>query len=390
MRIPLIYSIRNLLTRKLTTFLTILGIALVVFVFSAVLMLAYGVKRTLVATGYEENVIMLRKGSDNELPSNFPRDIANLVRTLPQIAIGQNGKPIASNELVTIINLLKIATNDMGNVTVRGVSPEAFELRPAVHLIEGRMFAFGSREVIVGSSISSRFRGAKLGQTLKIGGDEWTIAGIFEADGSGFESEVWGDAEQVMQTLNRLSTFSSMTVRLNHKGDFDALQDAMDRDQRFQQIRIEREKEYYERQSQLMATFIRILGLVVTIIFSAGAMIGAMITMYASVANRTVEIGTLRALGFKRRSVLATFLLESIFLSLVGGLMGLVIASGLQFFTISTINFGTFAELAFSFSLSLDIALWALAFSVIMGVIGGFLPAARAARLDIVTALRAS
>jgi len=242
----------------------------------------------------------------------------------------------------------------------------------------------------VGSSISSRFRGAKLGQTLKIGGDEWRITGIFEADGSGFESEVWGDAEQVMQTLNRLSTFSSMTVRLNHIGDFDALQDAMDRDQRFQQIRIEREKEYYERQSQLMATFIRILGLVVTIIFSAGAMIGAMITMYASVANRTVEIGTLRALGFKRRSVLATFLLESIFLSLVGGLVGLLIASGLQFFTISTINFGTFAELAFSFSLSLDIALWALAFSIIMGVIGGFLPAARAARLDIVTALRAS
>ena len=278
----------------------------------------------------------------------------------------------------------------MGNVTVRGVSPEALELRPAVQLTEGRMFAFGSREVIVGSSISSRFRGAKLGQTLKIGGDEWTIAGIFEADGSGFESEVWGDAEQVMQTLNRLSTFSSMTVRLNHKGDFDALQDAMDRDRRFQQIRIEREKEYYERQSQLMATFIRILGLVVTIIFSAGAMIGAMITMYASVANRTVEIGTLRALGFKRRSVLATFLLESIFLSLVGGLVGLAIASGLQFFTISTINFGTFAELAFSFSLSLDIALWALAFSLIMGVIGGFLPAARAARLDIVTALRAS
>ncbi|MCZ6776571.1 MAG: ABC transporter permease [Ignavibacteria bacterium] len=390
MRIPLIYSIRNLLTRKLTAFLTILGIALVVFVFSAVLMLAYGVKRTLVATGYEENVIMLRKGSDNELPSNFPRDIANLVRTLPQIATGQNGKPIASNEVVTIINLLKIGTNDMGNVTVRGVSPEAMELRPAVQLTEGRMFAFGSREVIVGSSINSRFRGAKLGQTLKIGGDEWRIAGIFEADGSGFESEVWGDAEQVMQTLNRLSTFSSMTVRLNHKGDFDALQDAMDRDRRFQQIRIEREKEYYERQSQLMATFIRILGLVVTIIFSAGAMIGAMITMYASVANRTVEIGTLRALGFKRRSVLATFLLESIFLSLVGGLVGLLIASGLQFFTISTINFGTVAELAFSFSLSLDIALWALAFSVIMGVIGGFLPAARAARLDIVTALRAS
>ncbi|MDH3253117.1 MAG: ABC transporter permease [Ignavibacteria bacterium] len=390
MNIPLTYSIRNLSARKLTVALTVTGIALVVFVFSAVLMLAYGLQKTLVATGYDNNVILLRKGSDSELTSGINRDLVNVVTTLPGIATGNDGKPLVSSEVVVIINLLKIATNDMGNVTVRGVSPQGTELRPVVQLREGRMFRFGSREVIVGNSINTRFLGAQIGKTVKFGGDQWTIVGSFDGEGTGFDSEIWGDADQLMQAFNRQGVFSSLTARLDDKSAFDAFRDAMAAEQRLETLKAEPERDYYERQSQVMATFIRILGLIVTIIFSAGAMIGAMITMYAAVANRTVEIGTLRALGFRRRSVLLTFLVESLLLSLIGGAIGLVIASGLQFFTISTVNFGTFAELAFSFSLSPQIIVASLTFSLIMGLVGGFLPAVRAARLNILSALRAA
>ncbi|HCV42452.1 MAG TPA: multidrug ABC transporter permease [Bacteroidetes bacterium] len=390
MRIPLVYSVRNLFTRKLTASLTILGVALVVFVFAAVLMLAYGVEKTLVATGSDDNVIMLRKGSDTELVSGIDRDQMNTIRALSAIDKGQDGKPLASSEVVTIINLQKISTNDMGNITVRGVSPEAFMLRPVVRLTSGRMYAQGARELIAGANISKRFKGAQIGQTIKFSGDTWTIVGLFDANGTGFDSEVWGDADQLMGALNRRGAFSSVTIRMKDKNDFAGLQKAMEADNRLKTLKAEREKEYYERQSRFMAIFIRVLGLVITIGFSVGAIIGAMITMYAAVANRTVEIGTLRALGFQRTSILITFLLESIFLSLAGGLIGLVIASGLQFFTISTVNFGTFAELAFSFTLSANIVIYSLIFAVVMGFVGGFLPAARAARLNVLDALRAS
>ncbi len=390
MKIPIIYSIRSLFTRKLTVTLTVLGIALVVFVFSAVLMLAYGIEKTLVSTGSEENVIMLRKGSENELSSGIDRDLVNNIRVLPQVAVGTDGKPLVSTEVVVIINLQKIATNDMGNVTVRGVAPQAFQLRPDVRLINGRMFAPSSREVIVGSNINKRFEGAQLGQTIKFGGDLWTIVGVFEANGTGFESEVWGDVDQLMQAFNRLESFSSVTVKLRDRESFETMKSMFEGDNRLQTVKVEREKEYYEKQSRAMAIFIRVLGIFITIGFSIGAIVGAIITMYAAVANRTVEIGTLRALGFQRSSVLFTFLIEAIFLSLIGWVFGLVIASGLQFFTISTVNFGTFSELAFSFSLSPSIVAISLIFSVVMGVAGGFFPAVKASRLDILTALRAS
>ncbi|MBM2840220.1 MAG: Multidrug transporter permease, partial [Bacteroidetes bacterium] len=315
MKIPLIYSIRNLFTRKLTATLTILGVALVVFVFAAVLMLAYGVEKTLVATGSDDNVIMLRKGADTELVSGVNRDLMNTIKAIPQIAIGQDGKPLASAEVVTIINLQKFSTNDMGNVTVRGVGPEAFVLRPVVRLTSGNMFAPGSREQIAGSNINKRFQGAQIGHTIKFSGDTWTIVGVFDAEGTGFDSEVWGDADQLMGALNRRGAFSAVTVKLKDRNDFEELKKTMETDNRLQTIKLEREKDYYERQSRFFSIFIRVLGLVITVGFSVGAIIGAMITMYAAVANRTVEIGTLRALGFQRRSVLTTFLIESIFLS---------------------------------------------------------------------------
>jgi ABC-type antimicrobial peptide transport system permease subunit len=273
-------------------------------------------------------------------------------------------------------------------VTVRGVEEAAFQLRPQVHIVQGRMFHWGAREVIAGAGITNRFAGAQIGEKVKFGGDLWTVVGIFDSDGSGFDSELWGDLNQIADAFKR-NSLSTVTARLKDPDDFSTMASAFETDNRLQYFAPKREKKFFEEQSEMMATFIRILGIFITIIFSTGAMIGAMITMYGSVANRTVEIGTLRALGFYRRSILLAFLLESLFLSLGGGLIGLGIASLLQFFTISTLNFGSFSELAFSFALSPQIVAISLGFSLLMGLIGGFLPAVRAARQNIIQALRA-
>ncbi|MBI4536291.1 MAG: ABC transporter permease [Ignavibacteriae bacterium] len=388
MKIPFKYTVRNLGTRRLTTALTVLGIALVVFVFAAVLMMAYGIEKTLIATGSDENVIVLRKSANAEITSLISRDQANIIKTLPQVATLADGKPLLSGEVVVVINLTYIG-GGFGNLTVRGVQPEGFLLRPQVQLVEGRMFQWGSREVIVGKSTTTRFQGTRIGEQIKFGGDQWTIVGIYDSQGSGFDSEIWGDVDQLSQAFGR-SVFSSVTFRLREVEAFTDVVKAFERDNRLQTLDPKREKQFYEEQSEVMATFIRILGIMITIIFSAGAMIGAMITMYAAVSNRTVEIGTLRALGFKRRSVLSAFLVESLLLSLIGGTIGLVCASFLQFFNISMINFASFAELAFNFSLSPSVIISSLLFSVIMGLIGGFLPAVRAARLNILSALRAT
>jgi len=317
------------------------------------------------------------------------RESADIVKTESEVSTSGDGKPVTSSELVVIINLHKKKGNDMGNVTVRGVGPEALSLRPQIHMNEGRMFQFGSSEIIIGNSVADRFEGTAIGQTLRFGGTNWTIVGTFDAGKSGFASEIWGDAEQLMQAFGR-PVFSSMTIRLKNPENFETLKTKLEGEQRLQQLEIKREKQYYEEQSEFMATFIRVLGLVITIIFSFGAIIGAMITMYAAVANRTVEIGTLRALGFQRRTILTAFLIESLMLSFIGGIVGLLLASFLQFITVSTTNFGTFSELAFGFTISPGIVLWTLVFSLIMGFIGGFLPAFRAARLNIINALRAT
>ena len=389
MKIPLRYTIRNFRSRRLTTAITVAGIALVVFVFTAVLMMAYGVRKTLVTTGSSDNVKISRKSAQGEISSIIDPDTRNVILTLPQIAHAADGKPIASGEPVVVINLEKI-TGGLSNITVRGVSPVAFQLRPQVKLVEGRMFNEGAREIIVGSSIFRRFVGAKIGDQVKFAGDEWTIVGQFDAGGSGFDSEMWGDATQLLLAFHRGNTVSTMTVQLNRPEDLESFKQAFESDRRLQEFEPEPENKYYEKQSETMAIFINVLGIFVTVIFSVGAMIGAMITMYAAVANRTVEVGTLRALGFRRRSVMAAFLAESLVLSLVGGILGILIASILGFFRISTLNFGSFSELEFSFSLSPSIIVSSLVFALCMGLVGGFLPSIRAARLNIVNALRAS
>lgn len=388
MQIPLKYILRSSISRRLTTAITIVGIALVVFVFTAVLMMANGVQKTLRSTGSDDNLLIARKAAMSEIMSIMDREAASIIVNLPQVAQAADGTPMSSKEVVVIINLNKLGAEGISNVTVRGVEAPAFQLRPQVKVTEGRMFNWGAREVIAGAGITKRFVGAQIGEKIKFGGDVWTVVGLFDADGSAFDSELWGDLNQIADAFKR-SSFSTVTVRLKDPDDLAGVSRAFEGDNRLQYFAAKREKKFFEEQSEMMATFIRILGIFITVIFSTGSTIGAMITMYGSVANRTTEIGTLRALGFYRRSILLAFLLESLTLALAGGLVGLGIASVLQFFSISTLNFGSFSELAFSFALSPSIVASSLGFSLLMGLIGGFLPALRASRLDIIQALRA-
>ena len=389
MKIPFKYILRNFRTRRLTTGITVVGIALVVFVFAAVLMMAYGVQKTLVATGSMENVLVARKAANGEISSIILASDYNNILTLPHIAKTPAGAPVVSGEVVVVINLDKYS-GGLSNVTVRGVSPQAFTLRPQVQIKEGRMFNPGAREVVAGSSIARNFKGARIGDVVRFGGNDWSVVGLFDGGGSGFDSEIWGDADQLMDAFNRRGGYSTMTFRLDRAESFSGFVAAFDRDPRLQQFEPKIEQLFFAEQSEMMATFIRILGIFITVIFSLGATIGAMITMYAAVANRTVEVGTLRALGFRRRSVLVAFLTESLFISIIGGAIGLFFASFLQFFSISTLNYGSFSELEFSFALSPRIVLSSVEFALAMGFFGGFLPAVRAARLNIVNALRSA
>ena len=388
MAIPISYNLRNLWTRRLTTSLTVSGMALVVFVFAAILMLANGLQKTLVETGSYDNVVLLRKGASTEVVSGVGKQQASIVETQPEIAIGQQGQRLLSKELVVLVNLTKKGSGTPSNVTIRGIDPQSHPLRPQVKLVEGRLPRWGSSEVMVGSSLVRRFYGANLNETLCCGMRDWKIVGIFDAGNSGFSSEIWGDGDQLMQAFRR-PAYSSVIFRLRDPSEFETVKSRLESDPRLT-LEAKRETRYYAEQSEMMAKFLRILGISLTIIFSLGAIIGAMVTMYSAVANRTAEIGTLRALGFQRRSILVAFLLESLFLGLMGGCIGLFFASFMQWITISTVNFQTFSELAFNFSLTLDIVYRGLAFSLIMGFVGGILPAIRASRMKIVDALRAT
>lgn len=388
MKIPINYTFKNFKSRKLTTAITVVGVALVVFVFAAVLMMAHGVAVTLVSTGSNDNVKIVRKGANGEISSIIPGDVQNIVRSLPYIAKSPEGNPIISFEPVVIINLEK-PNGGVSNVTVRGVSPGFRLLRPETKIIKGKMFNPALRELIVGKAINNEFKSAHVGSSIKVAGNEWKIVGEFSTNGSGFDSEIWGDAHQLQDAFNRANSVSSITLKLTNKSDYTKFKKAFNSDLRLKEYEPEIEQQYYLDQSDYLRTLIELLGIFVTVIFSIGATIGAMITMYSAIANRTVEIGTMRALGFSRRSILIVFLIESLLIALTGGLIGIFLASFLQFFTISTLNFNSFSELAFSFALSPWIVFGSLGFAVLMGLLGGFLPSVRAARLKIVNALRA-
>ena len=388
MKIPFSYVVRNLWVRKLTTALTAGGMALVVFVFAAVLMLDAGLKSTLVSTGSADNVVVIRQGSQTEVQSGLLRDQAALVETSPEVARGPDGRALVSKEVVVLNSLPKLdEPTKRSNVVVRGLPEMGKTLRPQVRMTQGRMFSSGSSEIIVGSSVARQFAGVELGQHLSFAGRQWTVVGVFDAGRTAFDSEIWGDVEQMMQAFRRIA-YSSVIAKLADPNSFDALKARLDDDPRLK-VDIKRERRFYEDQSSSLSNFITLLGMALSVIFSLGAMIGATITMYAAVATRTGEIGTLRALGFQRASILTAFLVESLLLALLGGLAGLIAASFLTAITVSTTNFQSFSELAFSFTLTPRIVVQALVFALLMGFVGGFLPAIRASRMKIVDALRA-
>ena len=387
-RIPFNYIWRNLLTRRLTTLLTAGGMALVVFVFTAVQMLEAGLKATLVQTGQPDNAVIIRAASETEIQSTLDTTQSHILETLPHIAQGKDGRSMLSKECLVLISLIKRETGGPSNVTIRGTHDAGLALRPQAKLIAGRTFRPGSTEIIVGRSIANGFEGVAIGQTLNFARRDWQVVGIFDAGKTAFNSEVWGDAEQMLQAFRR-TLYSSMIVQLDSPASFETLKQAIADDPRLT-VEIKREQQFYADQSKVLATFISILGMVLSIIFSIGAVIGAMITMYGAVASRTAEIGTLRAIGFSRINILIAFLGESLLLSLLGGLVGLAAASFMQLVSVSTMNWQTFAELAFAFKLTPGIVIGSLIFSLTMGFLGGVLPAWRAARLNIVEAVRSA
>ncbi|MEO9137023.1 MAG: ABC transporter permease [Casimicrobiaceae bacterium] len=388
MAIPLNYIARNLVARRLTTALTAGGMALVVYVFATVLMLSAGLEQTLIATGQADNVVVIRRSSQTEVQSGVARLQAGIVESLPQIALAADGRPLVSKEPVVLINLPKRTSGKPANVVIRGVTAAGLTLRPQVKLVEGRMFRPGTAEVITGRSIADGFQGAALGETLRFASRDWTVVGVFDAGHTAYDSEIWGDAEQMLQAFRRTG-YSSILFKLNDPNQFEAVKSAIENDPRLT-LEAKRETRFYAEQSEALSKFISYLGTAISIIFSIGAVIGAAITMYASVASRTNEIGTLRALGFSRAAILSAFLGEALLLGLIGGIVGLAAASVMQALSISTTNFQTFAEIAFSFTLTPGIVIASLTFALAMGFIGGFLPAARAARMKIVDALRAA
>jgi putative ABC transport system permease protein len=381
------YNLRSMIVRKATAAMTAMGIAMVVAVFVMTLSIAQGFRSTLVASGSPQNAIVLRKGATSENVSNVSRGQLALIETFPQVARSTSGaRPLASPELVVIISRPRRTDNQPANVPVRGVGPQAFEIRENLSFVEGRRFTPGTREIVVGRLAVGRFGGLELGNVVKFGAADWTVAGVFEADDASFESEVWGDVDLMMPAFQR-GDFQSITVKMNDPSVFESLQSAIAADPRLN-LKVQREQEYYAEQSQGMTTVIRVFGTFVTLILSIGAVFGAMNTMYAAVAYRTREIGTLRALGFPRWKIVSAFLVESVALALAGGVIGCLLALPVHGLSTGTTNMASFSEVAFKFRITPALLAGGLVFAAVMGAAGGLLPAIRAARIPVARALR--
>jgi putative ABC transport system permease protein len=387
--VPVVYNLRSLAVRKVTTALAGAGLALVVCVFATVLMLAQGIKKTLASTGQPDNVKILRKGSQNEIQSGVQPEQVRLLSSAPEVAVGPDGQALVSPETLVLIFAMKegaLSDTEGTNLQVRGVSPRGTELHRVK--IEGRLFQPGTSEVVIGKALAGRFQGMRPGGQVHFARRDWNVVGVIDSAGSGFDSEVWGDEDQFLDAFQRRGGFSAVTMRLKDPGLFSALEARMASDPGLSQLEVRRESEYYESQSEQFAAFVKFLGVFVAVIFAFGAALGAMITMYSQVAARTREIGTLRALGFRRRAVMVSFLIESVILGLLAGVVGLALASLVQLKTFSTMNFQSFSEVTFRFTLTGPIAAWSMLFAAVMGYAGGLLPATRAARMPIVEATR--
>jgi len=387
--IPIAYNVRSLFVRKTTTLATLFGVALVVFVLSSSRMLARGITETMGRSGSPENAIVLRKGSDAELASNIENNLIGIIKSAPGIKLGSDGGPLGAAEMVMVIAApLATARDQVANVLVRGVTEDSLKLRGELRIVRGRSARPGTNEVVVGKRILGRFRGVELGSTFDLNKNRPArVVGVFETGGSSFESEVWADLDFVRAAFGRPAAVSSVTVALASHSSFDAFAAAVESDKQLG-LEVLRESVYYEKQSEGTADFVRFLGDAIVFFFSLGAMIGAMITMYAAVASRRREIGTLRALGFSRFQVLSSFLLEAFLLALLGGALGALASFGMTFAHFSIMNFASFSEVVVSFEPTPRIVVSALLAGGLMGLFGGFLPALRASRTSPLVAMR--
>jgi len=380
------YNLRSMTVRKGTAAMTAMGIAMVVAVFVMTMAIAQGFNGALVASGSNENAILLRKGATSETVSGVLRTQLPLIEAMPQVARATDGHVLASPELVVIIALPRVSDNQPANVPARGVGPLAFEIRNTLKFVEGRRFTPGTREINVGRQATVRFKGLTLGSDVKFGAATWKVVGVFTDDDASFESEVWGDVDLMMPAFQR-NGYQSVTVKLIDPSAFESFAAALAGDPRLD-LKPYPERDYYQGQSETTGTLIRVFATFVTAILSIGAVFGAVNTMYAAVAYRTREIGTLRALGFSRARIVSAFLAESVALALVGGVIGCLLALPVHGLSTGAMNMTSFSELAFKFRITPALLAGGMVFAAVMGGIGGLLPAIRAARIPVARALR--
>ncbi len=386
MKIPLVYNLRSLKERPISTATTAGGMALVVAVFVAMMALSNGFRAALLSTGSTDNILVLRKGAGAEMNSGLSRTSASIIANSPFVAKDEDGRPLASAETFVVVPLERV-TGAMANVVARGVSEQALKVRNGIEIVEGRMFRQGNREVIVGTAMAARFPGTDIGDQLTFASTDWTVVGHFSAGGSSFESEVWGENEQFMPVF-RGEVFQSVTIRLADPSAFAEVKRALEEDPRLTVDALQ-EREFYESQSTLLSQILNFIAIFVAGVMAIGAVFGAINTMYAAVASRTSEIAVLLTLGFNRFSVLSSFLAEAIMIALVGGVVGSLIVLPLNGFLTSTTNWSSFSEIAFAFRITPELLLNGVIFAVVMGVIGGLFPAWHASRQTVADALRA-
>ncbi len=386
MTLPLSYNVRNVRNRWQVTMLAVLGIALVVAVFTVLMSMSEGFSLALRATGRPDNAMIVQRGSASELTSWIPIDQRNLILVRDEVARGADGQPLASPEDV-VVTMKPKKDGEPTNVSVRGVTPKAFDVRGGIRIVDGRNFTPGLYEVIVGEKIARRVQSLELGSLVRLQKHEWKVVGVFSSQGGAFESEIWGDAEVMGSDFGRSGGSNAMSVRLR-PGAAVATLDRWIRSNPQMQLQAVSERKYYDDQAGPLAKILRQLARFVAAIMGVGAVFGAMNTMYAIVAARTREIGTLRALGFSRRAILFSFVVESVTLALVGGAIGCLLAVPMNGYSTGTGQTQSFSEIAFAFRITPGIVMSAVGFAVVMGVIGGLLPAMRAARLPITSALR--
>ncbi|HEX2695891.1 MAG TPA: ABC transporter permease [Acidobacteriota bacterium] len=387
MAIPIVYNVRSVFKRWTSAIVAVLGIAGTVGVFVAVLALAQGFRATLVASGSSRNAIVRRAGSDSEMVSAVTLEQFRVIEDAAGVARDGRG-PLASGEVVVIAAFPLARTGTDANVQVRGVSPRVLDVRDNVRVSDGRFFQPGLAELIIGKNAIKAYQGFVLGKTIRFGGGTWKVVGIFDAGGSAFDSEIWCDANVLNEIYKRSANiFQSVTARLESPAALTRFKDALTSDPRLS-VQVEREDEYYARQSKMLTDLIRILGFLIALVMGVGAVFGALNTMYSAIAERSREIATIRALGFGSGAVVLSFIMESLFIAFMGGLLGCLAVLPMNGFTTGTINWQTFSHLAFAFRITPGLMGAGIVFALLMGLIGGVPPAVRSVRRPIAVALR--